>query len=142
MKRILDFDSRLPIFEASESLPAPGQYHAVIVDVDTYLISPFEGSPQTCLVVGFKLANVDTLETCLFYETYFPDEGNARSEDFLAFLQANGCTFTSDCDMLGLKANVCVTYEFLSGYAHPIISFRQWGRQPTLLVYSDEDIPL
>lgn len=141
MRKIVEFNLMTPVLDDAESLPAPGQYHAVIVDVETYLISPFEGSPQTCLVVGFKLANVDTLETCLFYETYFPDEGNARSEDFLAFLQANGCTFTSDCDMLGLKANVCVTYEFLSGYAHPIISFRQWGRQPTIVTNSDDDLP-
>lgn len=142
MKNISNFYPHYPELKDVETLPPPGKYYALITGVDTCLIAGFEGVPKKCLVVSYKLASVDTLEVYALSETYFLDEKNARSEDFLAFLQTHGLNFTSECEMIGLKATVEVTYDFLAGYVYPIISFRKWRRcNQMIVVKSTDDLP-
>ena len=125
MKKLLDSFGNSPVIEEVTALPTTGKYHAIINGCETREICPLDEEYETCLVVHYKLIKPDTLDVYDFIETYFPYKGNARTDDFLAFLQQNGYDFLSNDEIVGIKATVDVTYEFLGGYVHPIISFRR-----------------
>lgn len=141
MKIVISQNGYSPIITESDRLPVPGSYYALITDVTTHLIEPFYEEQETCLVVTYKLVNTTTLDVFEFEESYYPYKGNPRTEDFLAFLKAHGYDFTSDEDIVGLRATLDVVYEVLGGCVHPMISFRSWGISQALQGIPDEALP-
>ena len=138
MKRILNSGSITPVIKNAKRMPYPGSYFMMILDAVTRAIRPVYPEQEHCLIVRFKLVNVDTFETFEFEETFSVYKGNPRTEDFLAFLECHGCDLMSDLDMVGLTGVVEVTSECLGGYMHPMISFRPWALSRAIQGYYDE----
>lgn len=138
MKKIICPFENTPVIEDITSLPVPGSYYAVITDCETKVIEPSYKDQDTCLVVHYRLIQTDTLEIYDFTETFYPYKSNARTDDFLTFLKCHGYDFTSDDEIIGLRATVEVIYEFVGGYMHPVISYRSWGLSHALEHYSNE----
>ena len=141
MKVVINQNGYDPIITKFDRLPVPGSYYALITGVETQLIEPFYDEQETCLLVTYKLVHTETLEAFEFQETYYPYNNNPRAEDFLAFLKTYGYDFTSDDDLIGLKATLEVTYEVFGGMAHPVISYRPWGISQALHGITDETAP-
>ena len=141
MKIVLNQNGYSPIVTETDRLPVPGSYYALITDTVTHLIDPFYEEQETCLVVEYRLVNTETLDVFEFEESYYPYNDNPRTEDFLAFLKTHGCDFTSDDEIIGIKATVNVVYEVLGGCVHPMISFRPWGVSQALIGMPDEALP-
>ena len=127
MKKIYNLESTIPVVKNAEHLPTPGRYSAIISDVETRMIEPLAENEELCLIVGYKLVNLETKEKFDFVETYGLYHQNPRSVNFEAFLNRCGCDLTSDDDIIGITADVEVVNEYIGGYIHPIISYRQYG---------------
>ena len=126
MEKLLNNRIYTPIIEDEYLLPRQGKYHARITDVETREILPLGDEIEFCVIVKFRLVDVDTYDVYDFVETFLP-YNNSRTEDFLAFLNCHGYDFTSDDEIVGLKDIVEVVYTAIGGYVHPEISFRPWG---------------
>ena len=141
MKIVINRNGYSPIVKAHDNLPTPGTYYALITDFTMHLIEPFYEEQETCLVVAYRLVNTETLEVFDFEESYYPYKDSPRAEDFVAFLKSYGHDFTSDDDVVGLRATLEVVYEVLGGCVHPMLSFRPWGISQALQGISDEALP-
>ena len=132
MQIVCNKKNNLPIIKKAKNLPCPGVYRAIISGIQTRAINPLTQNEEFCLIVEYKLMNIKTHDFLDFTETYSVYKGNPRIADFEAFLSYHGCDLTSDDDIIGITADVEVVNEYIGGYIHPIISYRQYGVDRTL----------
>ena len=142
MKKVYDMESMIPSVKNIKRLPYPGRYLAMICDVETRMIEPLAESEELCLVVTYKLINVETKELFDFVETYGLYHANSRSADFKAFLTQYSCDLLSDDDIVGITADVEIVNEYIGGFMHPVISYCNWGLNQALQAYGDETRPI
>ena len=125
MKILMDYYEPTAVVEEVHPLPVPGKYMARINNAEMRVIEPYYKDQDTCIIVEFQLINVDTFESFTLIETYYPFKGNPRTDDFFEFVRRNIPDFENYDELIGIRANVEVMYEFLGGFIHPIISFRR-----------------
>lgn len=107
-----------------KNLPTPGRYISEIVDVVTAIVESLEGTEDFCYVVEYHLTRVDDGVDYSFTETYNVLKSNPRFFQFNEYLKDHGYDTTCDYLLIGIREQVELTYEYLGGFAYPMICNR------------------
>lgn len=115
------------------SMIPEGTYISVVTDAFTAEIDPVSKGKDLVHVVVHSLINLDDFQHYVFHETISPYDGAPRTDEFVETLKLYGFEFFPDDDLLGLVEEIEIAYDFIHGYAIPIISTRK-------RMFVDEDV--
>ena len=108
----------------AKNLPTPGKYYSEIVDVTTEIVESLEGTEDFCLVIQYRLLGVDSGTEYAFKETYNTLKTNSRINSLHEYLVKYGYDTTCDHLLVGIREVIDITYEYLGGFAYPMIYSR------------------
>ena len=108
----------------AKNIPTPGRYYSKIVDVTTEIVEFLEGTEDFCLVLQYRLFEVDSGTEHDFVETYNTLKSNARINSLQEYLMEHGYDITCDHLLIGIREIVEITYDYLGGFAYPMIYSR------------------
>ena len=107
-------------------LPVIGRYISKIVDAFVAVVFSFDGTKDLCLVIDYYLTSEDGGEEYDFRETYCLQKGNHRIENFDIYLMEHGFDVSMEEDLIGICEEIEITYEFLGGFAYPLVCKREF----------------
>ena len=115
-----------------------GKFLSIVTDFCT-MITFLNGKQETVLRLSYTFINLQNLKTYEFEETYMPSLNNPRFIKFLEYLRAHFSEEEIDfeTDIIGLVEEVDIDWDYLAGYAHPVIVERKFIYLP-----EPEAIPL
>ena len=124
------------------TIPPEGEYISVVADVYTTEIIPVGNGKELAHVIEYRLISLADYQHYSFFETISPYKSTPRTEAFVDTLESYGLAFFPDDDILGLTEKIQIVYDFVNGYATPIISDR---RRISVIEcaegINDEDLP-
>lgn len=132
MKKLKRKDANKGIVPSVGMIPE-GMYISVITDSYTAEIDPVSKDKDLVHVMVHSLINLENFRTYYFYETISPYKGVTRTEAFIEILKSYDLDFFPDDDLIGLVEEIEIVYDFLNGFAVPIISKRR-------RMFVDEDV--
>ena len=122
---VSDYFTGEPLINSGSTIPVPSLYYSIITDVKTAVISPFYKDEDTCLVIEYKLVSADTLEECMFAETYYSYRSNPRGDKFFSYLRKHFTVpYGEDEALIGLREKLEINWAVLGGYAYPVVAHR------------------
>lgn len=124
------------------TIPPEGEYISVVADAYTTEISPVGNTKELAHVIEYRLISLTDYQHYSFFETISPYKSTPRTEAFVDTLESYGLTFFPDDDILGLTEKIQIVYDFLNGYAIPVISERKrMSINDYTEIMDDEDLP-
>lgn len=105
----------------AKNLPIIGEYYSEITDVVTEVVGGLNDAEDFCLVIGYHLRHIYTDCEFDFKETFTLLKSNPRINTFDMYLKEHGLDTTMDADLIGVREKIKITYEYLGGFAYPII---------------------
>ena len=117
------------------TIPPEGEYISVVADVYTTEIIPVGNGKELAHVIQYSLLNLKNYQQYMFYETISPYKSTPRTEAFIEMLSRYGLDFFPDDSIIGLVEKIDIVYDFVNGYAVPIISKRR-------RMFVDEDVDI
>ena len=130
--RIYDDNEVVP---AITTIPPEGEYLSVVTDAYTAEIIPVGNGKELAHVIQYSLLNLKNYQQYMFYETISPYKSTPRTEAFIEMLSRYGLDFFPDDGIIGLVEKIDIVYDFVNGYAVPIISKRR-------RMFVDEDVDI
>ena len=104
-----------------KNLPIIGEYYSEITDVVTEVVGDLNDAEDFCLVVEYHLRHIYSDREFDFKETFTLLKSNPRINAFATYLREHGLDTTMDADLIGVREKIKITYEYLGGFAYPII---------------------
>ena len=108
----------------ANNLPTPGRYISEITDVETVIVKSLNGTEDFCYVIYYNLICIDDGSKFSFKETYNTLKSNPRINSLNEYLMEHGYDTTCDYLLVGIRELVSITYEYLGGFAYPMIYSR------------------
>ena len=126
MLQLFNLNTGEPLITNDALLPLPGTYYSIVTDAYTAVVPSLYDNEDTCFVVEHKLVSVDTLEECMFTETFYPYRNNPRSDKFFSYIHKHFIVpYGEDEAMIGLREKVEINWDVLGGCAYPVVA-RRW----------------
>lgn len=110
----------------AKNLPTPGGYYSEIVDVTTEIVESLDGTEDFCYVIEYHMTRMADGVEYDFKETYNILKSNPRIYQLDLYLKEHGYDTTSDQQLVGLREQVELTYEYLGGFGYPMICKRKF----------------
>lgn len=104
-----------------KNLPIIGEYYSKITDVVTEVVGDLNDAEDFCLVIKYRLRHIYSDREFDFKETFALLKSNPRINAFDTYLKEHGLDTTMDVDLIGVREKFKITYEYLGGFAYPII---------------------
>lgn len=110
----------------AKNLPTPGRYISEITDVETVIVKSLNGTEDFCYVISYNLINIEDGSKHSFKETYNTLKSNPRIHRLNEYLMEHGYDTTCDHLLVGIRELVSITYEYIGGFAYPMICKRKF----------------
>ena len=105
----------------AKNLPIIGEYYSEITDVVTETVGDLNDAEDFCLVIEYHMRHIYSDREFDFKETYTLLKTNPRINEFDMYLKEHGLDTTMDSELIGIREKIKITYEYLGGFAYPLI---------------------